>query len=285
VGRERSNDEIYRLNGATMADTSNDIVAGEMEMIDVRKSFGKKVVLDGISISVKRGSFTCICGPSGAGKTTLMNILAGYVKPDEGTCLFNGEEVTDPGPERLAVFQETSLFECMTLWENVLFGPRIQGLDLEKASEKAHDLIELSGLSGFESKFPGQLSGGMQRRAELIRALINDPQVLLLDEPFRGLDAMTRSMMQEYFLKVFETTSTTMLLITAELEEAVFMGDMVYLLTAMPASVKKEMLLPLPRPRLLELQTSQEFARLHVEAYETMEEEARKTFELLPPSS
>jgi NitT/TauT family transport system ATP-binding protein len=268
-----------------MAETSSKIAAGEMEMKGVNKSFGPKVVLDGISISIKRGSFTCICGPSGGGKTTLMNILAGYLMPDEGACLFNGESVTEPNPERIAVFQETSLFDWMTLWDNVLFGPKIQGMNLKEASEKARDLIDLSGLTGFETKFPGQLSGGMQRRAELIRALINDPQVLLLDEPFRGLDAMTRSMMQEYFLKVFETTSTTMLLITAELEEAVFMGDMVYLLSAMPAKVKKEMLLPLPRPRLLEMQTSPEFARLHIEAYETMEEEARKTFELMPSGS
>ena len=268
-----------------MVETTNDIVAGEMELNGVHKSFGSKVVLDGISIFIKRGSFTCICGPSGAGKTTLMNILAGYLMPDEGACLFNGELVTEPNTERLAVFQETSLFDWMTLWDNVMFGPKIQRKNLKEAREKAQDLIDLSGLSGFEGKFPGQLSGGMQRRAELIRALINDPQVLLLDEPFRGLDAMTRSMMQEYFLKVFETTNITMLLITAELEEAVFMGDMVYLLTAMPARVKKEMLLPLPRPRLLELQTSQEFAKLHVEAYETMEEEARKTFELMPSST
>ncbi len=268
-----------------MAETSDNRVTGAMEMKGVHKAFGPKVVLDGISLSVKGNSFTCICGPSGAGKTTLMNILAGYLMPDEGTCLFNGEPVTEPGPERLVVFQETSLFEWMTLWDNVLFGPKIQGKNLEEASEKARELINLSGLSGFESKFPGQLSGGMQRRAELIRSLINDPQVLLLDEPFRGLDAMTRSMMQEYFIKVFETTGTTMLLITAELEEAVFMGDMVYLLTAMPATVKKEMLLSLPRPRLLEHQTSQEFANLHTEAYATMEEEARKTFELVPSSS
>ena len=268
-----------------MAEPSSKIVAGEMEMKGVHKSFGPKLVLDGISISIKKGSFTCICGPSGAGKTTLMNILAGYLMPDKGTCLFNGESVTEPNPERLVVFQETSLFDWMTLWDNVLFGPKIQGMDLKEASEKARDLIELSGLIGFENKFPGQLSGGMQRRAELIRALINDPQVLLLDEPFRGLDAMTRGMMQEYFLKVFETTSTTMVLITAELEEAVFMGDIVYLLTAIPAKVKKEMLLDLPRPRLLELQTTPEFAKLHIEAYETMEEEAQKTFELVPPSA
>lgn len=267
-----------------MAETSNDIVAGEIEMNGVHKSFGPKIVLDSISMFIESGSFTCVCGPSGVGKTTLMNILAGYVMPDEGTCLFNGELVTGPGPERLTVFQETSLFDWMTLWDNVLFGPKIQGRNLKEAGEEARELIDLSGLTGFESKFPGQLSGGMQRRAELIRALINNPQVLLLDEPFRGLDAMTRSMMQEYFLKVFETTSTTMLLITAELEEAVFMGDKVYLLTAMPTKVKKEMSLPLPRPRLLELQTSREFAKLHVEAYEMLEEEARKTFELVPSS-
>ena len=257
-------------------------------MIEVKglsRYYGRHRAIDDLSFTIEAHQVVGFLGLNGAGKTTLMNILAGYLMPDEGACLFNGETVTEPNPERIAVFQETSLFDWMTLWDNVLFGPKIQGMNLKEAREKARDLIDLSGLTGFETKFPGQLSGGMQRRAELIRALINDPQVLLLDEPFRGLDAMTRSMMQEYFLKVFETTSTTMLLITAELEEAVFMGDMVYLLSAMPAKVKKEMLLPLPRPRLLEMQTSPEFARLHIEAYETMEEEARKTFELMPSGS
>lgn len=256
--------------------------AGEMQMTNVCKSYGDKKVLVDISLAIEKGSFTCICGPSGCGKTTLMDILAGYIQPDSGECTFNGAPFSGPSPDRLVVFQESSLFAWMSLWDNTMFGPKMLGKDLEKAAEKARELIELSGLSGFENKFPGQLSGGMQRRAELIRVLINDPQILLMDEPFRGLDAMTRGMMQEYFLEVFETTQITMLLISSELDEAVFMGDTVYLLSALPTTIKKKMPVNLPRPRVLEHQTTTEFAETQTAAFEVMESEALKTFELVP---
>ncbi len=253
-----------------------------MQMENVCVSFGKKRILENISLDIPKGSFTCICGPSGCGKTTIMSILAGYLKPNSGLCTFNGVPVSGPSPDRLAVFQENTLFQWMSLWDNTLFGPKIQGQDLEKAADKARELIELSGLGGFEKKFPGQLSGGMQRRAELIRALINEPQILLMDEPFRGLDAMTRGMMQEYFLRVFENSQITMLLITSELDEAIFMGDTVYLLSTMPASIKKRIAITIPRPRILEHQTSSDFANIQNEAYEIMETEALKAFELVP---
>lgn len=255
---------------------------GEMEMKNVHKSFGPKKVLDGVTFTIKSGSFTCLCGPSGCGKTTTMNILAGYLMPDSGECLFNGNPVKGHGIDRLVVFQETTLFPWLTLWDNALFGPKMQGKDLRQAAERARELINISGLSGFETKYPRQLSGGMQRRAELIRVLLNQPKILLLDEPFRGLDAMTRAMMQEHFIKVFEATRTTMLLITSELEETIFMGDTVYFLTAIPTTIKKEMSINLPRPRTFEHQTTTQFAELQEEAYEIMEEEALKTFESLP---
>lgn len=257
-------------------------IAGEMQLEDVHISFEGKKILDGLSLTVKRNSFTCVCGPSGCGKTTIMNILAGYQKPGSGLCTFNGTPVEGPSPDRLTVFQENTLFQWMSVWDNILFGPKLQGKDLRKSAKQATALLEMTGLTGFEGKYPAQLSGGMQRRAELIRALINEPQILLLDEPFRGLDAMTRGLMQEYFLKVFETSDITMLLITSELDEAIYMGDSVYLLTAIPTKTKKIMPVPLPRPRLLEHQTCVEFAQVQTEAFETMEEEALKSFELMP---
>ena len=134
------------------------------------------------------------------------------------------------------------------------------------------------GLTGFEEKYPSQLSGGMQRRAELIRALINQPKVLLMDEPFRGLDAMTRSIMQEYIIKLFEHSGTTILFVTAELEEAIFVGDVAYFLTVAPASVKKRMVINLPRPRKFEHLTTSNFVELQREAIETVDEEAQKAF-------
>lgn len=255
---------------------------GIMRMEDVCVSFGGKQILKDVSLDIEDGSFSCICGPSGCGKTTIMSVLAGYLKPDSGVCTFKGKAVQGPSPDRLTVFQENTLFQWMTLWENTLFGPKIQGKNLKRTEEKARELIRLTGLEGFEGKYPNQLSGGMQRRAELIRALINDPQILLLDEPFRGLDAMTRGMMQEYFLNVFETTGITMLLITSELDEAVFMSDTVYLLSTMPATIKKRVPVTLARPRVLAHQASQEFADIQNEAFAIMENEALKAFEYMP---
>jgi len=256
--------------------------AGKMQMKNVCVSFGDKKILENVSLTIPRGSFTCICGPSGCGKTTLMYVLAGYLQPDSGEYTCNDAPFSGPSPERLVVFQENTLFPWMSLWDNTMFGPNIQGRDLKRAAEKARELIGLSGLSGFENKYPGQLSGGMQRRAELIRVLVNEPQILLLDEPFRGLDSMTRGMMQEYFLNVFETTQITMLLISSELDEAIFMGDTVYLLSAMPTTIKKKIPVNIPRPRVLEHQVSTEFAEIQTEAFETMEVEALKSFELVP---
>ncbi len=254
---------------------------GEMVLIDVHKDIETKKVLDGVSLEVASGSLTCICGPTGCGKTTIMSIMAGYQMPDKGKCLFNGAPVTKPSIERLVVFQESGLFPWKTLWENTLFGPRHQGKDLKQAAEKAKELITLSGLQGFENKYPGHLSGGMQRRAELIRALINEPKILLLDAPFRGLDAMTRGMMQEHFMKVFDETKTTMFLITDQLEEAIYLGDTVYLLSALPGRIKEKITVNLSRPRNVKQQSSEEFGRCLSIAYKSMEEEAKKIYKLL----
>ena len=141
-----------------------------MRVDHVSVSFGDTKILDDLSFSMEEGNFTCICGPSGCGKTTIMSVLAGYLAPQSGSCLFDGQPVSGPSPDRLVVFQENTLFQWMTLWDNTLFGPRIQGKNLKEAGEKARELIHLTGLDGFEGKFPGQLSGGMQRRAELSRS-------------------------------------------------------------------------------------------------------------------
>jgi NitT/TauT family transport system ATP-binding protein len=148
-------------------------------------------------------------------------------------------------------------------------------------ADKAEYLIDLVGLNGFEDKYPDQLSGGMQRRGELIRSLINEPKVLLMDEPFRGLDAMTRQIMQEYIIKVFESTGVTVLFITAELEEAIFIGDVAYFLTVRPAVIKKEIKITLPRPREFRHTATREFLELQRQAIETVDEEAQKAFSAL----
>jgi NitT/TauT family transport system ATP-binding protein len=258
------------------------IEAGEMEMRGVYSSFGPgKEVLENLSFKIKKGSFTCLCGPSGCGKSTIINILAGYMNADIGECLIDGKPVEGPNRDRLVVFQETALLPWQTLWENTIYGPMVQGKDLMEIADKAEYLIDLVGLNGFEDKYPDQLSGGMQRRGELIRSLINEPKVLLMDEPFRGLDAMTRQIMQEYIIKVFESTGVTILFITAELEEAIFLGDVAYFLTVRPAVVKKEIIINLPRPRVFQHTATREFLELQRQAIETVDEEAQKAFSAL----
>lgn len=264
---------------ATFAEISE---RGEMEMRNVYKSYGPgKEVLENVNFKIEKGSFTCLCGPSGCGKTNLINILAGYIQPDIGECLLDGTPVVGPDSDRLVVFQETALLPWKNLWENTIYGPMVQGKDLMDIAEKAEALINMVGLAGFEESYPSQLSGGMQRRAELVRALINEPKILLLDEPFRGLDAMTRQIMQEYIIKVFETTGVTILFITAELEEAIFLGDKAYFLTARPARIKKELIIDLPRPRRFQHLTSRRFLELQREAIDTVDDEAKKAFSVL----
>lgn len=266
----------------TPTGTVTGIEPGELEMRGVYKSFGPgKEVLENVNLTIRKGSFTCLCGPSGCGKTTLINLLAGYMQPDIGECLIDGVPITGPGQDRLVVFQETALLPWKNLWENTIYGPMVQGKDLMEVADKAESLIRMVGLTGFEESYPSQLSGGMQRRAELIRALINEPKVLLMDEPFRGLDAMTRQIMQEYIIQLFETTGVTILFITAELEEAIFLGDMAYFLTVRPARVKKELPIDLPRPRKFLHTASRKFLELQREALDTVDDEAKKAFSAL----
>jgi len=257
-------------------------IAGEMEVRGVYKSFGHgKEALEDVSFRLERGKCTVLCGPSGCGKTTLINLLAGYIVPDRGEILLDGEPVTGPGWDRLVVFQESALFPWMNLWDNTMFGPIVQGRDGKEAEEMARYLIDKVGLTGFEKKFPYQLSGGMQRRAELIRALINKPKVMLMDEPFRGLDAMTRELMQEYFIKLYEETRMTVLFITAELEEAIYLGDIAYFMTVRPGTIKKRMEINLPRPRTYRVMVTTEYQELESIAIKVVDEEAVKAFHLL----
>jgi NitT/TauT family transport system ATP-binding protein len=176
------------------------------------------------------------------------------------------------------VFQETALFPWMTSLENVMFGPEVRGLNRRDAREEARRLLEKVGLKGFEDKYPAQLSGGMQRRCELARALINRPKIMLMDEPFRGIDAMTRELMQEYLLRLFEETRHTILFVTSELEEAIFLADRLLILSAKPTSVKQVLDIDLPRPRDFHVLTSRRYAELKQEALETLYQEAVKAF-------
>ncbi len=256
--------------------------AGRVECRNVTKTFGeewsRQVVVQEASFVVEEGKLNVLIGPSGCGKSTLINLIAGYEAPTAGEILIDDQRVEAPGRDRLVVFQETALFPWMTSLENVMFGPEVQGMSRREARQEARRLLEKVGLKGFEDKYPIQLSGGMQRRCELARALINQPRIMLMDEPFRGLDAMTRELMQEYLLRLFEEAHHTILFVTSELEEAIFLGDRLLILTAKPTSVKEVLDVDLLRPRDFRILTSARYAELKEAALEVLYQEAVKAF-------
>lgn len=275
--KDKGNGHQAEFHGITQA------ASGEMTVEHVRKSYGLeplvKVVLGDCSFVLENRRLTVLIGPSGCGKSTLVNILAGYDMPDSGKVNIDGHPVKGPGQDRLVVFQETALFPWMTTFQNVSFGPRVRNeMSAEELKVETTRLLKLVGLEAFADKYPSQLSGGMMRRAELVRALINRPKVMLMDEPFRGLDAMTRALMQEYYVRLFETKPGTNLFVTSEIEEAIFLADRLIIMSNRPATIRKIMEINLPRPRQFQMLTSKEYLGYKGEALEILHEEAMKAF-------
>lgn len=223
-----------------------------VEVRNLRKVFEgipPVAALNGVNLSVLDGEILCIVGPSGCGKTTLLRIIAGLEKPTSGDILLDGKAVVGPGSDRAMVFQEYALFPWRTVLENVIFGLELKKLQRKEALMRAEEYIKLVGLSGFEDKYPHQLSGGMMQRAALARALACEPRILLMDEPFGALDAQTRNLMQKELLDIWEKTEKTIIFVTHNVEEAVYIGDRIVVLTARPAKVKTIIDVELTRPR------------------------------------
>jgi len=220
-------------------------------------------VLEDCSFDIEAGRLTVLMGISGCGKSTLAHMLAGYVRADAGSLAMDGEPIEGAGPERIMVFQETALWHWMTVLDNVVFGPMSSSaMTAPAARAKALALLEKFGVLDFKDKYPGQLSGGMKRRVELAQALINNPKLMILDEPFRGLDVMTRELMQEYYLKLFEETRLTTLFISSELEEAIFLADRVLVMSGSPARIVARVEVDLPHPRKFEVLISERYVAI-----------------------
>jgi NitT/TauT family transport system ATP-binding protein len=216
-----------------------------------------------IDLEICRGQFVSLLGPSGCGKSTLLNIIAGFETPSSGQISFFGRDrAARPGPDRAVVFQEPTLFPWLTVWDNVVYGPRAQGKPKASYADAARRYIDLVGLRGFERHLPEQLSGGMKQRVGLARCLIMEPEALLMDEPFGALDAQTRLQMQELLLGVWERLRTTVLFITHDIDEAILLADIVYVMSARPGRLKSRFDVDLPRPRHAELLTDLGFNRL-----------------------
>lgn len=257
--------------------------SGRLEMKNIVKEYGegpwRKLVADNCSFSLEPGKVTTMVGPSGCGKSTLGFLIAGYEKATRGQVVLDGQPVGQPSWERLVVFQETALMPWMTTYQNLLFGPKCRGTNRREARARADELLERVGLTEFKKKYPLQLSGGMQRRAELARALINDPKVMILDEPFRGLDDMTRKLMQEYFNDLFEETQRTTLFITTDIDEAIFLGDRLLVMKNLPTAVRAAYDIDLGRPRTREgVMASSEAVEIKKLAMEALHEEALRSF-------
>lgn len=231
------------------------------------------------SLEVKPGEFVCILGPSGCGKSTLLNSVAGYVTATEGNVAVDGVPVTGPGPERGMVFQQYSLFPWKTIRENVAFGPKITGRGGGNPESVANTFIAMIGLSKFADSYPAELSGGMQQRVGIARALANYPSVLLMDEPFGALDAQTRLMMQENLLRIWSEFGITVMFVTHDVDEAIFLADRVVVMSAAPGRIIADLDVELPRPRDPDIATDSAFVALKKTCLEAIREESMRAFE------
>jgi NitT/TauT family transport system ATP-binding protein len=202
-----------------------------------------------INFDIRDGEILCLLGPSGCGKTTVLNILAGFQKPSRGEVLVSGRKVEKPGPDRGVVFQEHGLFPWRTVLQNIMFGPNMMGRDDRESLVLADRYINLIGLNGFEKHYPHQLSGGMQQRVAIARVLVNQPDILLMDEPFGKLDAQTRTTMQVLLLDVWEKLHPTILFITHDIDEGIFLGDRILIMSCRPGKIIREFKVELERPR------------------------------------
>jgi len=262
---------------------------GQISIRNVTKIYDPEgasvLAVDNCSMEVAAGEFCVLVGPSGCGKTTLLNAIAGFHGISGGEIFLDGEllctekHTPAPGSDRIVVFQGGALFPWFTVLDNVVFGPVMQGKMIKKeAEEKAHYMMGQMGLKNIAHNYPSEISSGMRRRVEIARAMMNDPRVLLLDEPFRAMDALTKTVVHQFLLEVYDRNKTTVFFITHDLDEAIFLGSKVYIMTTRPATIKKVLDVNIPRPRDYRVLASPDFQRLRDECIAAVHEEAVKAF-------
>lgn len=252
------------------------IVDGVVKRFPTGRGHQDIVALAGVSCQIRPREFVSIIGPSGCGKSTLLNILAGFEQPTEGRVLVDGHPVRGPGPDRAVVFQEYALFPWLTVEQNIDFGLRNLRLPPAERRRRVRDAIALVGLGGFEHRFPRELSGGMRQRVGLARVLVMNPSILLLDEPFAALDALTRRLMQDQLLDVWSSAQVTMVLVTHSVDEALVLSDRIYVMSARPGRMLQVIDIPLPRPRD---PASADLNHFRAEIHRQLADEVRRSFE------
>lgn len=230
--------------------------------------------LDGVSCEIPENEFTVVVGPSGCGKTTLLHIFAGLTPPTRGQALCYGDSIDSPSTDRAVVFQQFNLFSWRTVRENVGFGLEMEGVPDDERKRTVDTFVDLVGLGGFEDSYPGELSGGMQQRVGLARALAVDPSVLLMDEPFGALDAQTRAVMQEELLQIWEKNRVTILFITHDIDEAILLGDRILVMGIDPSDIREEFEVPFERPRYdRDIESTPRFSDLKNRIWNTLRED------------
>ncbi len=230
---------------------------------NVTKTFatpsGANTVLSNISLHVKKGKTLCIVGPSGCGKTTILNLISGFLTATSGSIKVDGKPVKGPGPDRAVVFQKDSVFPWLTVRQNLEYGPKVRGFPRKEWAGRVDEYLEKVGLQDCANHYPKQLSGGMKKRVDIARAYANQPDILLMDEPFGSLDVMTKEVMQKDLLELSYKDRKSLIFITHDIEEAVFLGDEVLVMTRTPANIEKRIDVPFPKPRKVSLKLEPEF--------------------------
>ncbi|HEY1294768.1 MAG TPA: ABC transporter ATP-binding protein [Chloroflexota bacterium] len=259
--------------------TSTSSVTPKLELSEISMLYSQRgqrfAALRDVSLQIQKGEFIAIVGASGCGKTTLLRIVDGLIKPTLGQVCVDGKLVTRPGPDRGFVFQQDALFPWRTVLDNIIFGLEVQGKKKREALQRADELVRLVGLAGFEQHFPHELSGGMRQRANLARALTIDPDILLMDEPFASLDAQTRELMQSELLRVWRSNRKTVMFVTHQIDEAVYLADRVVVMTSRPGQVKAILEVDIARPRDLMVKRTPRFLELVDVIWKMIEEEVK----------
>lgn len=255
---------------------------GHVQIQDLSIRFGQEanahIAVQNFNLTIEPGEFVCLLGPSGCGKSTVMNALAGFIKASQGSVQLDGKTVEKPGPDRGMVFQQHSLLPWKTVLENVAFGPLMTGATKSQAQSLARTFLEVVGLSAYAERFPNTLSGGMQQRVGIARALANYPSVLLMDEPFGALDAQTRHMMQENLLEIWSEFRNTVLFVTHDIDEAVYLADRVIVMSAAPGRLIEDIPINLHRPRTEDVYSDPAFISIKQRCLKLIRDETMKAF-------
>ncbi len=255
---------------------------GNASMISVQgisKRYGSFQAVEHVNLEIAKGEFVVLLGASGCGKSTLLNLITGFDQPTSGRIVVNGREVTKVDPHCGMVFQQYALFPWLTVRDNVAFGLKMKGISRSQRNETAQRFIEMVGLNGFEDKYPNALSGGMRQRVSIARVLANDPDVILLDEPFAALDAMTRQVLQDELLQIYEKSKKTIIFITHSIDEALLLSTRMLIMSARPGRVVTDIMNDLPMPRNAEVQLSPRYNELKSQIWGTVQSEVMRSLQ------